>query len=171
MKIRILLIVFAISFFSLSAKSQTTLKIGHVNVQELVQTHPDVDSIQAVLAQEKKDMEEVYADMLGEQQRKMDAFDKESATYSDIMRQSKQEELLALSQKIQNYNQNAQQVLRQRNMELVQPIYEEVNKTIEEVSEAQGLTYVLDISAGSVAYISKNALDITSMVKEKLGIK
>lgn len=171
MKIRILLIVFTVSFFSLAAKSQTTLKIGHVNVQELVQTHPDLDSIHALLDKEKQDMEEVYAEMLSEQQRKMDNFEKESAGYSEFMKKSKQDDLLALSQKIQSYNQNAQQILRQRNMELIQPIYEEVNKTIEEISEAQGLTYVLDISTGSVAYISKNALDITPMVKEKLGKK
>ena len=171
MKIRTLLILSAILVFNLAAKSQTTQKIGHVNIQELVQMHPDIDSIHSVLEQERKDMEEVYAEMQQEQQQKMDAFEKESAGYSEFMRKSKQDELLTLAQKIQNYNQNASQLIRQRNMELIQPLYDEVNEAIQEVSEEEGFTYVLDISNGSLAFIAKNAPDITPKVKEKLGIK
>ncbi len=171
MKIRILLSFLTVFFFSISAEAQSSLKIGHVNVQELVQTHPDIDSLYAVLEQETKDMQELYADMLQEQQTKMDAFDKESAGYSEMMLRAKQEELLALSQKIENYNHSAQQQIRQRNTQLIQPVYNAVNQAIEEISEAQGLTYVLDISSGTVAFVAKNAIDITPMVKQKLGIK
>lgn len=171
MRTRILPIIIAIFIFTFTGKAQTTLKIGHVNVQELVQTHPDIDSIHAVLEQETKDMEEVYADMLKEQQNKMDIFEKESAGYSEIMKKSKQEELLALSQKIQTYNQTAQQQIRKRNMELVQPVYEEVNEAIKKVSKEKGLTYVLDVSTGTLAYISEGAEDITPLVKKQLGIE
>jgi len=171
MKIKILLFSLAVILFSYGAKSQSTLKIGHVNVQELVQTHPDIDSIHAVLQQETKDMEDVYAEMQAEQQRKMDAFEKESATYSEFMKNAKQQELLELSQKIQSYNQNAQQIIRQRNMQLIQPVYEEVNSAIADISKEQGLTYVLDVSSGTVAFIADNALDITPLVKERLGYK
>lgn len=171
MKIKILLFSLAVILFSYGAKSQSTLKIGHVNVQELVQTHPDIDSIHAVLQQETKDMEDVYAEMQAEQQRKMDAFEKESATYSEFMKNAKQQELLELSQKIQSYNQNAQQIIRQRNMQLIQPVYEEVNSAIADISKEQGLTYVLDVSSGTVAFIGANALDITPLVKARLGYK
>ena len=169
MKIKILLVLF--SFFLLGmgvSVAQTTQKIGHVNVQELVQSHPALDSLQAILEQETKDMEEVYADMLEDQQAKMDVFDKESAGYSEVMKKAKQDELLQLSQKIQNYNQTAQQQLRQRNMQLIQPIYENVTEAIKAVSKEKGLTYVLDISNGMVAYIAPDAIDITPLVKERL---
>lgn len=168
MTIRILLIALFLFFGLNAAQAQTTLKIGHVNVQELVQTHPDVDSIHAVLEQETKDMEEVYAGMLQEQQTKMDAFEKESATYSEVMKKAKQQELLELSQKIQNYNQNAQQQIRQRNMQLIQPVYQQVTAAINDVSKEKGLTYVLDVSAGNVAYVSSDATDITPLVKKRL---
>lgn len=171
MKIKILLFSLAVILLSYGARSQSTLKIGHVNVQELVQTHPDIDSIHAVVEQEAKDMEEVYAEMQAEQQRKMDAFEKESATYSEFMKNAKQQELLELSQKIQSYNQNAQQIIRQRNMQLIQPVYEEVNLAVAEISKEQGLTYVLDISSGTVAFIAADALNITPLVKERLGYK
>lgn len=171
MKTKILSIFIAILIFSIQGKAQNPLKIGHVNVQELVQTHPDIDSIHAVLEQETKDMQEVYADMVQEQQTKMDTFEKESAGYSEIMKKTKQEELLALSQKVQNYNQTAQQRIRQRNMELIQPIYQEVNQAISDVAKENGFTYILDESSGNIAFISDDAEDITPKVKEKLGIK
>ena len=171
MKTKILSIFISILVFSLQGNAQKPLKIGHVNTQELVQTHPDIDSIHAVLEQEQKDMQEVYNDMLQEQQTKMDAFEKESAGYSEIMKKSKQEELLALSQKIQNYNQTANQRIRQRNMELIQPIYQEVNQAISDVAKENGFTYILDVSSGNIAFISDDAEDITPKVKEKLGIK
>ena len=171
MKTKILSIFIAILIFSIQGKAQNPLKIGHVNVQELVQTHPDIDSIHAVLEQETKDMQEVYADMVQEQQTKMYTFEKESAGYSEIMKKTKQEELLALSQKVQNYNQTAQQRIRQRNMELIQPIYQEVNQAISDVAKENGFTYILDESSGNIAFISDDAEDITPKVKEKLGIK
>ena len=78
MKIRFLL-VFPIILLTVNViQAQTTLKVAHVNVQELVQTHPLLDSIQGVLDQEAKDMEQIYADMLEEQQTKMDVFEKKA---------------------------------------------------------------------------------------------
>ncbi|MCE4563862.1 OmpH family outer membrane protein [Maribellus sp. CM-23] len=167
MKIRFLL-VFPIILLTVSMlQAQTTLKVAHVNVQELVQTHPLLDSIQGVLDQEAKDMEQIYADMLEEQQTKMDVFEKESAGYSELMKKTKQEELLALAQKIQNYNQTAQQTLRQRNMELIQPVYQNVSAAINEVGKANKITYVLDVSTGAVAYMAPDAQDITELVRQK----
>ncbi|MFV0591890.1 MAG: OmpH family outer membrane protein [Draconibacterium sp.] len=168
MKARFLLIFsFALLITGL-VQAQTTLKIAHVNVQELVQSHPLLDSIHGVIEQETKDMQQVYSDMLNEQQTKMDVFEKESAGYSELMKKTKQEELLALAQKVQSFNQNAQQTLRQRNMELIQPVYQSVTAAIAEVAKEKSITYVLDVSTGAVAYMAPDAVDITELVREKL---
>jgi outer membrane protein len=168
MKIRILLIVILILSVVGFLQAQTTLKIGHVNVQELVQKHPDTDSIHAVIQQEAKDMEEVFAEMLEEQKTKLDAFEQESAGYSDFVKKTKQEELLALSQKIETFNQTAQQQLRQRNIEMLQPVYDQVNEAIKRVAKENRFTYVLDVSAGVIAYLSPDSEDITARVLEEI---
>lgn len=170
MKIRILPVFFiALLCASFSVKAQSTLKIGHVNIQELVQKHPDTDSIHAVVEREAKDMEEVYSDMLADQQKKMDAFEAESEGYSDFMRKTKQQELLALSQKIETFNQTANQQIRKRNIELLQPIYNEVNEAIKAIASENKFTYILDVSAGNIAYISPDSQDITARVLERLN--
>ena len=168
MRIKILLI--AMLFFAASPLfAQTTLKIGHVNVQELVQKHPDTDSIHTVIEQEAKDMEDIYAEMQQQQQDKMAAFDAESDGYSDFMRQTKQEELLTLSQKIQTFNQTAQQQIRQHNIQLLQPVYNEVNNAIKKIAKENKFTYILDVSGGTLAYISPDSEDITARVLEELN--
>ncbi|WP_340112178.1 OmpH family outer membrane protein [Maribellus mangrovi] len=168
MRLRILLVLML--FFAWNSLfAQSTLKIGHVNVQELVQKHPDTDSIHGVIELEAKDMEDIYTEMLEEQQEKMETFEAESAGYSDFMRKTKQEELLALSQKIQTFNQTAQQQIRQHNIQLLQPVYDEVNSAIKKIAQENKFTYVLDISAGTVAYISPDSEDITARVLEELN--
>lgn len=171
MQLRILVLFSVLLGVNLSLKSQPVLKIGHVNIQELVENHPDTDSIHAVLEQEAKDMEDVYAGMLEEQQQKLDAFEAESAGYSEFVKKTKQDELLQLSRKIEAFNQNADQQLRQRNMALLQPVYNEINAAIKEVSSENDFTYVLDISSGTVAYISPDSEDITARVLDKLRSK
>ncbi len=152
-------------------KAQSTLKIGHVNVQELAQKHPDMDSIKAVLEKEQADMQTIYDEMLTEHEKKMKEFEEESAGYSDFVKQTKQNELMELVQKIQNYNQSAQQQIQKRNMELIQPVYQDINQEITNVAGAGNFSYILDVSTGSVAYISPESEDITPLVLEKIQKK
>jgi len=168
MKFKILLIIAIVFTSFISLQAQNILKIGHVNVQELAQKHPDMDSIRAIVEQETKDMEEIYGEMMAEHEAKLKAFQKESAGYSDFMKTNKENELMELAQKIQAYSQNAQQQLQQRNRELIRPVYEKINQEIANVAGYNKFTYILDVSNGAIAYLSPESEDITPLVLEKL---
>jgi len=87
----ILATAFLISAFSIQLlQAQSTLKIGHVNIQEIVQKHPSTDSIRKVLEAETKEMENLYNEMLTEHENKLGVFEKEKAGYSDFVRNSKE---------------------------------------------------------------------------------
>lgn len=171
MRIKQYAILLLILFCSQFLYAQTTLKIGHVNIQELVQKHPAADSIRAVLENETKDMEKMYGEMIAEHDKKLGLFEKEKVGYSDFVRQTKEKELIEMAQKIQEYNQNAQQQLQKRNMELLQPLYQQINSTIKEIADSNLLTYVLDISNGAVAYVAPNSQDLNPAIMEKLRFK
>ena len=168
MKIKLLLSALIIFSAMSFANAQQTLKIGHVNIQELVQKHPSMDSLQAIVERETKDMQEIYEEMIAEHEAAIQKFEAESDTYSDFVKQTKQNDILEQSQKIQNYNQTAQQQLQNRNMELIQPLYKQINQEISNIAGAQNFTYVLDISAGNVAYISPESEDLTPLVLEAI---
>lgn len=171
MKAKTLLLLVLTILVSSTAMAQNAVKIGHVNVQELVQKHPSMDSIKTILENESKDMEEIYTEMLGEHETKLKTFEAESSGYSDFVKQAKQTELIELAQKIQNYNQTAQQHMQKRNTELVQPVYQNINQEISNVAGYGKFSYILDISAGGVAYIAPDSEDITPKVLERLAAK
>ncbi|WP_297097037.1 OmpH family outer membrane protein [uncultured Draconibacterium sp.] len=164
MKIKFLLSAVVMLCIATVTNAQKPLKIGHVNIQELVQKHPSMDSLQTIIDRESKDMQEIYEEMIAEHEAAIEKFEAESDTYSDFVKQTKQNDILEQSQKIQNYSQSAQQQLQNRNMELIQPIYKQINQEISNIAGAQNFTYVLDVSAGNVAYISPESEDLTPLV-------
>lgn len=168
MKFKLYLIPLFI-FTTIVATAQQTLKIGHVNVQELAGKHPSMDSIRAVVEQETADMQQIYEEMIAEHESKLKTFEEESAGYSEFVRTTKQNELIELAQKVQNYNQVAQLQLQQRNRDLIRPVYEDINQEITNIAGANNFSYILDISTGCAAYISPESEDITPLVLEAIG--
>ena len=89
----------------------------------------------------------------------------------DIIKKTKEEELTAMQQRIQTFQTNAQQELQKKESELLKPIIEKAKKAIEEVAKENGYTYIFDTGTGMLLYWPKDADDIISLVKTKLGIK
>lgn len=169
MKLKFTVVLFCFIFqFS---QAQSILKIGHVNIQEIVQKHPAADSIKKILEAETKEMEDLYNEMIVEHDTKLGVFEKEQSGYSEFVKNSKQKELAAIVQKIQEYNQTAQQQLQRRNMELLKPIYEQINSLINDISVKNNFTYILEVGSGTVAYAAPNSENITPLVLEKLKRK
>ncbi|HKK43628.1 MAG TPA: OmpH family outer membrane protein, partial [Bacteroidales bacterium] len=103
---------------------------------------------------------------------KSDAYQKESKNYTDIVKQTKQQELSDLNKRIQDFQTNAQQQLQDKQVELFQPIYSKVDQAIKDVGKENGYTYIFDISKGSVLYFdTSKSTDILPLAKAKLGLK
>lgn len=171
MKTILQFIIISVLFPVSSVMGQENLKIGHVNIQEIVQQLPETDSIQAVLKKEADDMEKLYNEMLQEHDTNVKKFEAEKSTYSEFVRNSKESDLMEMATKIQNYQQTANQQLQRRNMELIQPVYEKINRAIEKVALQNNFTYVLDLANGSVAYHSPSSENLNEKVLKELGIE
>ena len=166
-------ILFIVAFFlSLwSGNAQDALKIGHVNIPELIQKMPEADSIQTVLNKEADGMEKMYSELIGEHQKNLQKYEDEMNTYSDFVKKTKESELMEAAGKIQKFNQEANQQLQKRNMELMQPLYTKLNDAIAKVATRNNFTYILDLSDGSVVFHSTNSLNINPLVLAELGIE
>ncbi|MEA3463286.1 MAG: OmpH family outer membrane protein, partial [Bacteroidota bacterium] len=91
-------------------------------------------------------------------------------SYSQLIRQTKESELLEMQNKIQAFQQTASQQLQQLNNELMQPIYLSVQEAINKIATQEGFTYILDTSRGSVAFSGRNSHNINSLVLNELGV-
>lgn len=151
--------------------AQEKLKIGHVNVVEIVSLLPESDSAQLLLEKDTKEFENMLEEMQVELNNLENDYETNQANYSDLIRKTKESEIMGMREKIFNFQQNANQQLQQRNYELLQPIYEKVQKAIDDVATQGGFTYILDISKGSVVYTSTDSQNINARVLDELGVE
>lgn len=162
--------IFLSSLLSLSMTSfsQATLKIGHVDLTKIMESLPERDTAAAVLQRETKEVQSTYDEMTVVYNKLLDEYDKGKSTYSEIIRKTKETELLDKEKRIQEFEQNAQTNLQNRNSELVQPILDKVLKAVNKVAAENGFTYILDVSKGSVIYTSKDSQNINELVLKML---
>jgi outer membrane protein len=163
-KIMTLLFGAGLIFISLTGFSQTTLKIGHVDIAEILATLPERDSAAAVIEKETKEIQSTYDDMTAVYNKMLDDYEKEQSTLSEIVKKSKESELLDKEKRLQEFEQNASANLQKRNSELIQPILNKILKAVDKVAGENGFTYILDVSKGSVVYTSKDSQNINQLV-------
>ena len=149
---------------SLTSFSQATLKIGHVDLTKIMESLPARDTAAVVLQRESKEFQSTYNEMTVVYNKLLDDYEKDKATFSEIIRKNKEAELLDKEKRIQEFEQNAQATLQKRNTELIQPILDKVLKAINKVAVDNGFTYILDVSKGSVIYTSKDSQNINELV-------
>lgn len=151
--------------------SQTTLKIGHVNVAELVNAIPESDSAQILFEKDAKDFNDMLDGMQVELNKLKDDYEKNKDSYSDLVKKTKLTEIADVNDKITLFKQNATQQLQKKQIELLQPIYDKIQAAIKKVATREKFTYVLDISQNSVVFVSDDSQNINPLVLKELGVK
>ena len=164
-------IAVVVALFGQKAMSQN-LKFGHINRNELIQSLPEFDSANVQLQNFQKELVNALELMSVELNNKNDAYTKESKNYTDIVKQTKEQELMDMNRRIQEFQTSAQEQLQNKQMELFQPITAKVDKTIQDVGKENGLVYVFDVSGGQVLYVDEaKSTNILTLAKTKLGVK
>lgn len=148
------------------------LKFGHINSDQLIQALPEFDSATVKLEKFRKDLVNALELMSVELNNKSDAYNKESKNLTDIVKQTKEQELVDMNRRIQEFQTNAQTQLQDKQTELFQPIYVKVDKAIKDVGKENGFTYLFDVAKGSLLYFDETkSTNVLPLAKAKLGIK
>lgn len=146
-------------------------KIAYVETSAVAENMPEAAKMQQDLQAYANDLQAELQAMVTEYQNKVKEFRaNESAGMPNIVRQTKENEINDLGQRIQDFQANGENALEEKRMELMKPLLEKIQNAINAVGKEKGLTYVLDKSLGIVVYIGADAIDITADVKKKLGM-
>jgi outer membrane protein len=151
-----------------SAFSQNSLKIGHVDIAEILAALPARDSAAAKLNKETKEMQSTYDEMTIIYNKLLEDYEKGMNTFSEPVKKNKESELLDKEKRLKEFEQNATETLQKRNSELIQPIINEIIKAVNKVATENNFTYILDVSKGSVVYTSKDSQNINPLVMQIL---
>ena len=152
------------------AMSQTNVKLGYIDSNELLDAMPEKDSIQNALEAYGKSLEDQLQAMYLEYQNKVNDYQVNAATMSDIIRQTKEQALADIEARIQEFQRQADTDLQNKQMELLDPLLTKARAAIKEVAEENGFTYIFDAGVGMLLYFEKGE-NILPLVKTKLGIQ
>ena len=161
----------AIALFVVSGVANAQVKIAHVSTADVLDAMPDKASAEKKLESYYNDLEKQLQAMGTEYQNKVQDYEANQATMSNLVRQSKEKEITDIMNRIQQFQANAEQDFENKRAELLQPILEKIQNAINAVGKEKGYTYILDTATGAAVYIGTDAIDCTKDVKAKLGIK
>ena len=169
---KIILLTAIAMLIVVGANAQNSIKLGHINSDELMQSMPETDTAIKKL----QSLQEEYQSTLDELQNKFNTsfslYQENYATMSELVRSTKEQDLSDLRTRIDNFQVNAQQTFEQKQAEYLAPIREKAINAIKEIGDEHGFTYIFDVSPNStpIVYMADNTEDILPLVKKKLGI-
>jgi outer membrane protein len=168
MKKLIVAVVLGITFFGLSGTAFSQNKIGYINTEELIGSMPEAEKANSELQEYQSALQQQGASYYTELNELDSLFARDSAKMNKATKDLKRNDMIALYQKVQGWQQTMQQKIGEKQQELLAPIQRKALDNIKAVAKENGYTYILE--AGTLL-VSPPSDDILPLVKKKLGIK
>lgn len=151
--------------------SAQTLKIGIVDTQELIAKMPDTAAAQKQLEEVSKKYQDEYAKLTEEMKRLVDEYQNMKEDELPAIKERKTRELSDYQQKLQQFEQTADQDLQKMQYDLMSPVLQKIRTAIEAVGKEGSYSLVQNKDAQIILYYDSPVVDITNDVKAKLGIQ
>jgi len=161
-----LIVAAAMTLIVFGASAQQ--KIGYVSTDELIGSMPEAEKADAELKEYQASLAQQGQDMMKELNDKDSLFVRDSAKLSPSMKEIKKNELISLYQRVQNWNQQAQEMYQQEAQKKIAPIKTKALESIRAVAKENGYAYILDVNS---VIVGPPGDDVIALVKKKMGIK
>ena len=163
------LLLLALVALPMSVAAQT-IKLGHFKSSDVLQGMPEFTQAQNELNKQAQMHDEEYKRITGEYQKTLEEFVNAQDSLPQNIAERRQKELQDMAQRVQEYAQFADQDLSQLQKKLMEPIILKVNNAVKAVGDAEGMTYIFDLSTTTIPYVNdKVSIDLTAAIKSKLG--
>ncbi len=167
---KIVLLAFCVLSFGAFSQAQN-LKFGHINTNELISLMSDRDSAIIKLQAYQNDLVETLEGMETEYNNKVNEYQRKRNEWAPVVIETKERELQELGQRMQQFQQTAQQEMAQMQQVLMNPVIEKAQNAITKVAKANNLVYVFDTSVGALIYFDEAvSLNLLPLAKKELGI-
>lgn len=156
--------------FAAGTINAQTLKFGHINSTQLLSMMPETKLADSTLKKFGESLESQLKTMTNEYQSKVGDFRANEATMAEPIKEAKAKEINDLEQRIQDFQDSAQQSLQKKKEETYTPIIKKAEDAIKGIAKEKSYSYIFDTSVGVVLY-AQDSDDIMPFVKTKLGLK
>ncbi|NOZ36208.1 MAG: OmpH family outer membrane protein [Chlorobi bacterium] len=164
-KITLLTLVLVLVFSGMNAQK---FKYGHIDGQAVYKMMPETQKADTLYAHFVKQLEDQIKNMQDEYNAKVKEYKANEATLSDIIKQTKADEINSLGKRIQKFQVSAQTEAGKKQKELYEPVKKKFDEALKAVAKKYGYKFIID---KNVLLYSDDADDVTKLVKTQLGIK
>ncbi len=171
--IKLFLTISICTLVVLTTNAQSTeLKIGYTNVDYILSQLPEAKQIESELKSHEEQLGAQLQSKMKEFEGKYKSFMENQETLTPVVRNDQQTDLQTLQTNIQKFQQDAEQSLQQKQVELLKPVYEKIQNAIDEVAKANEFTHIFSNDAGGVPILlyATEQDDISDLVLANLGI-
>ena len=148
-----------------SQSVQAQAKTAHVDIAELMSKMPAMLDAQKQLEKLSGTYDTEYKGMVEEYQNKLKKYEQEASTVTDAVNETRSKEVQDMQKRIVDYRDNAQKELQQKETDIVKPIMDKVEASIQKVGKAKGFQYIFN----SEGLLLADGPNITADVKKDLG--
>lgn len=151
-----------------------TGKIVYTSVEYILQNIPEGKVVQNQLEVTKAQLDKALQETYKEAQDKYEAYQKNGASMTEVIRADKQKELENLQTRIQEMQTNAQQSLATKQQQLMEPLITKINDAIQAVGKEQGYLLIINMDGGqgnpTILYSSSEDNNASNLILRKLGV-
>lgn len=145
------------------------VKFGVVDTQPIIQDLPDMKEAQAQLEASNNKLQEEFKLLEEEFNKLYKEFQALGEDTPATIRERRQNDLQEKHQKIQQFQQTAEQDLQRQYEQLMAPIQQKIQNAITAVGQENGFTFIFEKAVP--LYVGKDVVDATSLIRAKLGLK
>ncbi len=139
------------------------LKIGFVDIQKAVNECNEGKEAKKVILKEVEKFQRQFAEKQKELQSMKESLDKQAPMLKPEARATKEKELQAKVREFQRWQEDTQNEVNQKRMEMERNISLGLQKVIQKLGADEGFTFILELNDNIVLFASK-AADLTDRV-------
>ena len=160
-----------VALFVLSGVANAQMKIAYVNSAEILESMPESAKVKTNLEAYYNELQAQLQTLLTEYSNKVQDYEANQASLSNLVKQSKEKEIVDMENRIQQFRANAEEEMVKKQEELLKPVLDKVQNAINAVGKEKGYTYIIDNAGGTIVYLGADAIDASKDVKAKLNVK
>lgn len=156
----------ALVLFSVLSFGQT-IKFGYTSVDYILAYMPETQTAQAQLQEYENQLTVSIQRKYQTLEQKKADFERNVSIMTDAVRVDKESEILQLQTELQQFQARTEEMMQQKQITLLQPIYAKIQEAINAVAEANGFTHIFNSDA---LLYAPDGDDVSVLVFRELGV-
>lgn len=167
--------IFILFFFSVllvgNTPAQTPQQIGFVDSNSILDMMPERIKATGYIENLNKKYKDEMEVMKKDYNKKYSDFISYQTSMAENIRLRRMQELYELEKQINDFMKIAQEDVDTQDKELMIPLRQKVKNAIYQVGLDNNLICIYDLANPTIVFVTPTAVDITPLVKQKLGLK